>query len=77
MDFTKELAQLSENVEILKEEIEYYQNRVNAGKVTVDDRNYVVDEIKLCRKILNILNAKVKSIAIIRKEHYNSLANFR
>lgn len=67
MEFSKEISDLQENIDILKEELLYFTNRIDSNKVTKEDKNYIIEDIRNCRIIINKIKAKINGIAIIRK----------
>ena len=69
MEFSKEISDLQENIDILKEELLYFTNRIDSNKVTKEDKNYIIEDIRNCRAIINKIKAKTNGIAIIRKNN--------
>lgn len=69
MEFSKEISDLQENIDILKEELLYFTNRIDSNKVTKEDKNYIIEDIRNCRTIINKIKAKINGIAIIRKNN--------
>lgn len=69
MEFSKEISDLQENIDILKEELLYFTNRIDSNKVTKEDKNYIIEDIRNCRTIINKIKAKLNGIAIIRKNN--------
>lgn len=69
MEFSKEISDLQENIDILKEELLYFTNRIDSNKVTKEDKNYIIEDIRNCRTIINKIKAKTNGIAIIRKNN--------
>lgn len=67
MDLKNQRDNLEETTNVLIAELEYFENRVNSNKLTKDDKDCVIEDIKDCRKVLAILMNKVKNIVIIRK----------
>lgn len=67
MDLKNQRDNLGETTNVLIAELEYFENRVNSNKLTKDDKDCVIEDIKDCRKVLAILMNKVKNIVIIRK----------
>lgn len=67
MDLKNQRDNFEETTNVLIAELEYFENRVNSNKLTKDDKDCVIEDIKDCRKVLAILMNKVKNIVIIRK----------
>lgn len=67
IDLKNQRDNLEETTNVLIAELEYFENRVNSNKLTKDDKDCVIEDIKDCRKVLAILMNKVKNIVIIRK----------